>query len=123
VTTDSSRDLNLYFDQNSWFFDLSMMVLYSNRTGRNELFGYLPETGELVRLQREDQHPAGMATVDYQSHDIYVVRNNVVYQWRVAIELSKDPKIRSKVKVRERKVVSAPEGTSFFQPLRLKQIK
>jgi len=117
VTTDSSRDTNLYFDLNCWFADLSMMAFYSDRTGRNELFGYLAKTGEIVRLQPAQQFVAGNETVDYQTHDIYIVRDNTVYQWHVDIEWSTDANISSKVKVKERKLTSAPEGTSFFMGL------
>ena len=114
VTTDSSKDVNLYFDLNCWAADLSMVVFYSNRTGRNELFGYLSKTGEIVRLQPANQSSAGNATVDYQTKDIYVVRDNTACQWHFDIKLSNDPNQRSKVTVKERKIVSAPEGTSFF---------
>ncbi|MBN1348138.1 hypothetical protein JXJ21_01880 [candidate division KSB1 bacterium] len=114
ATSDSSRDVNFYFDLNCWFGDQSMLAFNSNRTGKTEIFGYLPATGELVRLQRPDQSGAGNATVDFQTPDIYVARENVAYQWRVDIRLSGDADTRSKVTIKERKIAAAPEGTSFF---------
>jgi hypothetical protein len=55
--------------------------------------------------------------VDYQTNDIYVVRENTVFQWHVSIEMSLEPKGSSKVKIEERKIASAPQGSSFFQAL------
>ena len=117
VTSDTSKDVNLYFDLNCWFNDLSMMVFYSNRINSYELFGYLPETGEIVRLQNPEITRAGNVTVDYQTNDIYVVRDNTIYKWNIEIDISKDPNISSEVKIRERKIASAPEGASFFMGL------
>ncbi len=114
VTSDSSRDVNLYFDLNSWFADLSMLAFYSERNGRFELFGYLPETGEIVRLQPAQKPFMGWATLDYQTHDIYVVRDNTICQWHVSSDLSQDKNVRSKVSIKERKIAQAPGGTSFF---------
>jgi len=117
VTTNSSKDVNLYFDLNCWFNDLSMMVFYSDRFGRNELMGYLPQTGELVRLQNPEDEIAGNVTVDYQSRDIYVVRNNTIYQWQIEMNFSATANARSAVSVKERKIATAPEGTTFFMGL------
>jgi hypothetical protein len=117
VTSDSARDVNLYFDLNCWFEDLSMMIFYSDRRGRYELFAYLTETGEIVRLQAPHLATAGNATADYQTRDIYVIRENNIYQWHIEINLSPDPIIRSTVKVYEREIVSAGEGTYFFSGL------
>jgi len=117
ITSDTSKDVNLYFDLNCWFNDLSMMVFYSTRFNNHELFGYLTESGEIVRLQNPELAKAGSATADYQTNDIYVVRDNTIYQWNVEIEMSKDPNVSSKVKVRERKIASAPNSASFFMGL------
>jgi len=114
ATTSASKDVNFYFDLNCWSADLSLLAFYSDRTGRNELFGYLPETGELVRLQPPDQTPAGNATVDYQTHDLYCVKNNIAYQWHLTIELAQKADEKSRVSIREREISAAPQGTSFF---------
>ena len=85
ATTSTSKDVNFYFDLNCWTADLSLLAFTSDRTGRTEIFGYLARTGEIVRLQPADQSPAGNATVDYETHDIYCVRNNIAYQWHFDI--------------------------------------
>ncbi|HDL18248.1 MAG TPA: hypothetical protein ENH29_04255 [Bacteroidetes bacterium] len=117
VTTDTGRDVNLYFDLNCWFADLSMMVFYSNRTGRNELFGYLPQTGEIVRLQSPQHAVAGQATVDFLTRDIYAVRENVIYQWHCELRIQGDSLQKSMVKISERKIAVAPESAAFFMGL------
>ena len=117
ITSDTSKDVNLYFDLNCWFNDLSMMVFYSDRMGRNELFGYLTKTGEIVRIQSAEHSTAGSATVDYQTNDIYVVRDNIIYQWNVSVEIFDNANTSSIVNVKERKIASAPEETSFFMGL------
>ena len=114
VTSDTSKDVNFYFDLNCWFNDLSMMVFYSNRFSEYELFGYLPHTSEIVRLQNPQLSRAGSATADYQTNDLYVVRDNSICQWNVEIEISKDPNISSEVKIREHKITPAPGCASFF---------
>jgi oligogalacturonide lyase len=117
VTSDTSKDVNFYFDLNCWFNDLSMMVFYSNRFSEYELFGYLPHTSEIVRLQNPQLSRAGSATADYQTNDLYVVRDNSICQWNVEIEISKDPNISSEVKIREHKITPAPGCASFFMGL------
>ncbi len=42
ITTDPSADNNLYFHDRCWMFDQQLMLFNSNRTGRTEVFGYLP---------------------------------------------------------------------------------
>ena len=114
ATTSESKDVNLYFDLNCWTADLSMLAFHSDRTGRRELFGYLPKTGELIRLQPASQTTAGNATVDYQTNDVYCVRNNIAYQWHLDINLAKSADEHSRVTIRERAITSAPQGSSFF---------
>ncbi len=118
VTTDTSRDNNLYFDWNCWFKDLSMMTFISWRTGRGELFGYLSGTGELVRLNpQEDVAIITQATVDYKTHDIYVRTDNEIYQWHIQIEFSDDSSKAKNVLVNERKIVTTPVSSKFFSAL------
>ncbi|OVE79832.1 hypothetical protein BVY01_01455, partial [bacterium I07] len=116
ATTAKSKDLNLYFDLNCWFQDLSMMIFYSDRSGRQELYGYLTETGEIVRLQNPADGPAAFATADYQSRDIYTIRNNTIYNWNVNISRP-DPSKPSVVRINEDHIAAAPTGTHFFQSL------
>ncbi|NOY37338.1 MAG: hypothetical protein GXO83_07150 [Chlorobi bacterium] len=118
VTTDTAADINLYFDWNCWFSDLSMMTFISTRTGRSELFGYIPRTGQLIRLNpRKDRHVASLAYVDLKTRDIYVRTGHSVYQWNVSILFSDDSATVEKVNVQERKIADAPEGSTFFSAL------
>lgn len=113
ATTDSGKDLNFYFDLNCWTGDQQLLAFFSNRTGRQEIFGYLTSTGEIVRLQAAEHPVAHSATVDYQTPDIYVVRENQIFQWHLDIQPGKP----SSVKVSEYFIAKAPEGTSFFMGL------
>ena len=118
VTTDSASDINLYFDWNCWFKDLSMMTFISQRTGRVELFGYIPKTGELIRLNpREDVNASTQAFADFKTHDIYVSTTDAIFQWHVDIKFSIDSTTVKNVQIRERKIVSAPQGSKFFSAL------
>jgi oligogalacturonide lyase len=118
VTTDTSRDNNLYFDWNCWFQDLSMMTFLSWRTGKGELFGYLPLTGELVRLNPgKGADIITQATVDYKSHDIYVRTDSAIYQWNVQLEFSENSSKVKTASVKERKIVTVPDGSIFTSAL------
>jgi len=120
VTTDIGSDINLYFDWNCWFEDLSMMTFISSRTGKAELFGYIPKTGELIRLNpRKDMQVSTSAFVDFKTHDIYVRTDDALFQWHVDINFSKDSSKVESVQIKERKIVSAPEGSKFFSALSL----
>ena len=55
--------------------------------------------------------------MDFDSHDLYVVRDNVIYQWHLTINLSADTTVKSRVRVEERPITAAPQGTSFFTGL------
>ena len=118
VTTDTATDINFYFDWNCWFEDLSMMTFISQRTGRGELFGYVPKTGELIRLNpREDKNISTEGFVDLKTHDIYVRTDDAIYQWNVQLYFSDDSGKVEKVQIKERKIVSVPKGSTFFSAL------
>ena len=118
ITTDSSRDINFYFDWNCWFEDLSMMAFISWRTGKAELFGYVPLTGELVRLDpRETPAVSTQATVDLKTHDIYVRTDDAIYLWHVDLRFSDDSARLKAVSVSEHKIASVPQGGKFFSAL------
>lgn len=118
VTTDSSRDINLYFDWNCWFQDLSMMTFISWRTGRGELFGYITKTGELVRLNpREDFTVITQAIADYKTHDIYARTGNAIYQWHIQIVFSEDSSKVENVRIKEREIVKMPVGENLYSAL------
>jgi hypothetical protein len=118
ATTNPAKDLNFYFDWNSWFRDQSCLFFTSDRNGKVELFGYIPKTGELVCFSPEKSDKNyWFGTVDFQSHDIYMTGNNTVIGWNIDIQFNKDSSKVEKVKVRERIIAAAPEGKNFFGAL------
>ncbi len=118
TTTNSSSDNNLYFDYNCWFKDLSAMFFLSNRNGANELFAYVPKTGELICVSPEKQkNNYWLATVDFETHSVYVRDSEAIYQWNIVIEFNSDSTNVQNVKVNERVIASAPEGVKFVSAL------
>jgi hypothetical protein len=118
VTTNSSDDVNLYFDYNCWFKDLSAMFFTSNRNGTNELFAYIPQTGELICVSpKKRKNNYWLATVDFETHDVYVRDTSFIYQWNIAIEFNFDSTKVNSVKVKEREIASAPQGVKFVSAL------
>ncbi|MBN1350307.1 hypothetical protein JXJ21_12910 [candidate division KSB1 bacterium] len=83
VTTSKASDTNLYFHDRCWLSDEKMMLFYSDRTGRTELFGYLIDSGELVALNRPQDHAAMRAVASKMENNIYVVRENIIYKWHI----------------------------------------
>ena len=118
VTSNNSDDINLYFDYNCWFKDLSAMFFISNRNGANELFAYVPKTGELICVSPEGKKKNyWLATVDFETHVVYVRDSESIYQWNIAIEFNSDSTKVQNVKVEERVIASAPEGVKFTSAL------
>ena len=81
----------------SMMLDNRVMLFYSDRTGRNELFAYLADTGELVRLNREQDGAAGSAVASRLGDRIYVAREKAVYEWKVSLALSPKTKLESQL--------------------------
>ena len=109
VTRSEASDVNAYFHQRSWFPDESVLFFFSNRTGRNEVFGYLEATGELIRLQRDGDEHIYNFTAGLLDNVLYFVRDKKVYQWRLKISVSSNPeKQRSKIQVSELLVADFP---------------
>ena len=118
VTTDTAKDINLYFDWNCWFSDMSMMTFISFRNGGGELYGYVAKTGELIRLNpRAGKAVHTYAFVDLKTHDIYCGRDNAIWQWHVTLQFSADSTKVEKVLMKERKIAAAPGSTNFFGQL------
>ena len=118
VTTNTSKDNNLYFDYNCWFKDLSAMFFTSDRNGSNELFAYVPKTGELICISPKKQNiDYWLATVDFETHDIYVRNTDFIYSWNVTIQFNKDSSKVLNVRVKERIIAKAPEGVKYSSGL------
>ena len=118
ITTNSSKDNNLYFDYNCWFKDLSAMFFTSDRNGSNELFAYVPKTGELICVSPKKQNNNyWLATVDFETHDVYVRNAEYIYAWNIAIHFNNDSSKVLNVRVKERIITAAPEGVEFSSGL------
>lgn len=118
VTTKESRDVNFYFDWNCWFGDQSAMFFTSDRNGKNELFAYVPKTGELVCFHPVDSEKKyWLATVDFESHDVYMRNDTAIFAWNIQIDFNNDSSKVDQVRVKERIVSTPPEGTKYYSPL------
>lgn len=109
ITTDKASDTNLYFHNRCWLGE-RMMLFMSNRTGRSEVFGYIAKTGELVRLNREQDAAAHSPVASRLGDRMYVARENAIYQWKITIGHS--PKLQ--VSINETKICDLPAGASLF---------
>ena len=107
VTSDKANDTNLYFHDRCWLSSGQMMLFYSDRSGRSELFAYILSSGELVRLNRAEDMPARNAIASKEGNKIFVVRDEKIYQW--TIKLAKKPK--TMVTVSEKEIGKFPEGS------------
>jgi len=109
ATRSEADDINAYFHQRSWFPDESVLFFVSNRTGRNEVFGYIEKTGELIRLQRNGDGSPSQFTAGIMDNALYFVRDKKACEWRLQISLSSDPASQpSKVEVEERCFADLP---------------
>ena len=118
ATTSPAKDVNLYFDLNCWFRDQSCLFFTSDRRGRTELFGYIPKTGELVCFSPDQEEKKyWFATVDFNSHDVYMSAGNTIFSWNIDLRFNRDSSKVTEVNVKERVVARAPEGKSYISEL------
>ncbi len=108
VTTHPAVDVNLYFHQRSWLTDGSLLLFLSNRSGRQELFGYIEATGELVRLTSPGDPVPRYPTASIAGNGVYLMKGNAVYRWEVELRL----KPRTEVRVTERKIADLGRTTT-----------
>ena len=117
ITTDSSKDNNLYFDYNCWFKDMSAMFFTSDRNGNIELFAYVPKTSELICISPKNQNKYWLATVDFETHDVYVRDTAFIYSWNIEIRFNSDSSKVQNVKVKEKLIAQSPEGVKYSSGL------
>lgn len=110
ITNHPATDNNFYFHDRCWLADESLLLFNSDRTGRSEIWGYLIQTGELVRLNRPDAAPAGRAVAAKSGNQVYVVENGAVWCWKIVIETT--PKTR--VNISGRKICSLPKIETYL---------
>ncbi len=107
VTRSGAHDTNLYFHQRSWLPDES--ILFFNRTsdsGPSGLHGYLEETGELIRIQRDDHPVHGLSTASRFENEVYVDYDRAIWAWKIETEVEPETRVR----VTERKICDYPEN-------------
>lgn len=110
VTTAETLDRNLYFHQNSWLPDGSLLFFFSERGGQSELFGYVEATGELVRIQTADKPAGGLPTASRHGNRFFLSRGNSLFEWTVDVQpASSGSEKPTRVRVTERKVGDLPD--------------
>lgn len=107
ITTNKSNDTNLYFHDRCWLSDGKIMLFHSDRTGRNEIFGYIAETGELIRFNLQQDAPAVFPLASKNGDLIFVVRENSIYIWDIIL----NTEANTRVTISERKLCDYPKGS------------
>jgi oligogalacturonide lyase len=113
ITTNEAQDNNLYFHDRCWLLNNNLMLFYSDRTGKSEIFGYIAQTGELVRFNNEEDAPAHSAVASRKGDRFYIVREGAVFQWTVDLKMTP----RTQVKISEEKICDYPSGSSQLSGL------
>lgn len=78
ITTHKSDDTNLYFHDRCWLLDQEVMLFISNRTGRSEIYGYIADSGELIRFNRDEDPPALNPVASKKGDKFYVVKGSSI---------------------------------------------
>ncbi|MFM1945014.1 MAG: hypothetical protein RI897_3996 [Verrucomicrobiota bacterium] len=108
VTSHNAADSNLYFHQRCFLPNNKLMLFYSDRSGRNEIMGYLLETGELIRFNTSPQPASGSPVASRHANRIFVSRNNQIYRWDLTMTTTPG----TSVEVTETLLTSLPPGAS-----------
>ncbi len=101
VTSSESSDINAYFHQRSWLPDESVLFFQSDRTGRNEIWGCLEKTGELIRFQHDGDGAISHFTAAIKDNALYFLRDKKLLEWHLNVN-------GSAVEVVERCIASLP---------------
>ena len=104
ITTHGSNDTNLYFHDRCWMLDGKVMLFESDRTGREEIFGYIAQTGELIQFNRKIDSAAKFPEASGSGNKIYIVRDLSIYAWEVSLDTEK----RTTVSISEKKLCEYP---------------
>lgn len=113
ITTSKSNDTNLYFHDRCWLPGGDIMLFNSDRTGRNEIFGYVAETGELVRFDSQDDEAAKFPLASKFKNVIYVMRENSIYSWKITVQTEGE----TIVEVYEEKICDYPDDVVHLHGL------
>ena len=110
VTKNPADDYNFYFHDRCWLADAQLFLFYSNRSGRTEIWGYVVETGELVRLNRPEASAAGRAVAAKAGNIVYTTDDNAVLAWKISVTT----KPKTRVEISERKICTLPKIEKFY---------
>lgn len=113
VTTNPANDMNLYFHDRCWLFDNEMMLFVSDRSKRQEIYGYLTKTGEIVRLNQEADVAAGAPLASKLGDRLYAVKEKAIFEWKLKLQQTG----KTNVTVEERKICDFPAGTAQLSGL------
>ena len=109
LTTSESRDINLYFHDQSWLADGSLILFTSNRE-RGGVMGYLTDTGELVRIATPEGRTNG-PTAARQRNSVFVLQENNVLELALDIAPADTPDGgASTVIATERRIATIPQS-------------
>ena len=114
ITTDKSPDYNVYFIQQSWTADSSVLLFYSNR-GNGGAMGCILATGELFRLTDSDGQGVSSMTAARFRNSVFCYGNGKLYELGLEINLSENPQEKpSTVYCHERIICELPEVTNII---------
>ena len=110
LTTAESRDVNLYFHDQSWLADGSLIFFTSDRD-RGGVMGYLAGTGELVRIATPEGTVGGPTAARHRN-SIFALQGNRVLELTLDVVLSESPEtVSSTVIATERLIALLPESS------------
>ncbi len=109
LTTNEADDTNLYFHDQSWLSDESMIIFRSNREGGG-LMGYITETGELVHITSASGGSLTGPTAAFNFPGVYAKQGNKVVLIKLKLEVSPTPgKKPSTVHATEKLIATLPD--------------
>ncbi len=108
VTNHLSEESNLYFHQGSWLADGSLLVFWSERSGKRKLYGFLESTGELVQLQEDNTSILYDPSCSRFKNSIYLVMPDGFHEWKVTVSPASG-EAASQVAIEDRLFAPLPE--------------
>ena len=102
LTSEPSKDINLYYHQRSWLSNSSAILFYSDRE-KGGLMAYLVETGELCQITGPDGTEVNGATAAIHRNTVFAVWNGHAVEIELKNSFSNNPlKPSSVVQARNR---------------------
>jgi hypothetical protein len=89
------------------------MLFHSDRSGRIEIYGYISDTGELIRFNRDDDLPASNPVASKKGDGFYIVKGHSIFKWELNLE--KFPETRATIT--ETKICDFPQNAEPIHSL------